>query len=98
MPNLNYLRGRRFEYERMKFYREKGYEVLRSAGSHGDFDLVAYDFPRPVLLVQCKVVNTKKQATRLIINFEADAQPSKFFHQRIDVYVKESKEVQGWEL
>jgi len=34
-----YIKGRRFEYRVKKYFEEKGYYVIRSAGSHGIFGL-----------------------------------------------------------
>lgn len=42
MPNSNYRNGRALEYKVMKGLREKGLEALRTAGSHGVADIVAY--------------------------------------------------------
>lgn len=40
MVNKNYLSGRRFEYKVKHLYEQKGWVVLRTAGSHGFADLV----------------------------------------------------------
>ncbi len=62
MPNLNYNRGRALEYRTRDHYRDEGYQVFRTAGSHTKADLVCiaprnWDSglikPR-VLLVQCR--------------------------------------------
>lgn len=37
----NYELGRRYEYEVMELFRKAGYEITRTAGSHGTFDLIA---------------------------------------------------------
>lgn len=42
MPNKNYLAGRAMEYKVMKDLRSKGLEALRTAGSHGVADIVAF--------------------------------------------------------
>jgi len=42
MPNSNYLAGRAMEYKVMKDLRSKGLEALRTAGSHGVADIVAF--------------------------------------------------------
>lgn len=56
----HYRRGRSFEYTVKKWLEDEGFSVIRSAGSHGEFDLIAY---RPsttnskeieVLFIQCK--------------------------------------------
>jgi Holliday junction resolvase len=41
MANKNYIKGRRLEYEVMKTLREDFSEVMRTAGSHGMFDVIA---------------------------------------------------------
>jgi Holliday junction resolvase-like predicted endonuclease len=38
---IRYHKGRRFEYQVKKWLEEKGYIVLRTAGSHGFADLIA---------------------------------------------------------
>lgn len=43
MPNKNYLRGRRFEYETVKRWTgDSQWKAVRTAGSHGEFDVVVY--------------------------------------------------------
>ena len=37
----NYHKGRRFEYQIAEILRQNGFEVIRAAGSHGLYDLVA---------------------------------------------------------
>ena len=44
MPNRNYIRGRDKEYRVAKKLRDEGWTVLRMAGSHGEFDLVAIKY------------------------------------------------------
>jgi len=57
----NYAKGRAYEYELCEMFREAGYDVSRTAGSHGTFDLVCTKLtPRSkkvafVALVQAKV-------------------------------------------
>jgi Holliday junction resolvase len=41
MTNANYGKGRRYEYRAKKSLESMGYTVIRAAGSHGPFDLVA---------------------------------------------------------
>ena len=62
MPNKNYNRGRAFEYRVKKHLEDRGYLVVRSAGSKSPFDLVAIPTKEyeedngfsNVLLIQCK--------------------------------------------
>ncbi|GAF94020.1 unnamed protein product, partial [marine sediment metagenome] len=53
MVNKNYRSGRNFEYRVKKYLEEKGYYVMRSAGSKSPFDLVAVSDVH-LLLIQCK--------------------------------------------
>jgi Restriction endonuclease len=70
MPNKNYLKGRRFEYAIMKSFREDGYDVSRTAGSHGKFDIIAISPGNGCIeLIQCKVVKRDATASRLIEKF-----------------------------
>lgn len=96
MPNANYLSGRRFEYERMDYYRQLGQTVMRTAGSHGPYDLIALDSRRAIVtLVQCKVVTNVSAAKRLIQKFrlQPPLPPMTNIHQTLEVKVKGSKEV-----
>jgi Holliday junction resolvase len=54
VPNTNYRRGARFEYQCRDELMEAGWFVIRAAGSHGAADLVALR-GNDVLLIQCKV-------------------------------------------
>jgi Holliday junction resolvase len=54
MPNKAYQSGRRFEYRIKNYLVDKGYFVIRSAGSHGIADLVAINHSGKVFLLQCK--------------------------------------------
>jgi len=46
MPNKNYQRGRAYEYKEKKMWEEDGYFVIRSAGSHSLYDLLAINLSR----------------------------------------------------
>jgi Holliday junction resolvase len=54
MPNHNYNRGVKRERRTQQILETAGYRTLRSAGSHGDFDVVGYNAVG-VLFVQCKL-------------------------------------------
>lgn len=43
MVNKNYNRGRAREYSTMRILENCGYECIRSAGSHGMFDVIAWN-------------------------------------------------------
>jgi len=49
----SYIKGRRLEYKVKKLLEDKGYYVIRSAGSHGSADLIAGN-GYEVMLIQCK--------------------------------------------
>lgn len=97
MPNRNYLRGVRFERERLKHYKEvMKHEVMRTAGSHGKFDIITVDAPRAIVtLIQCKVVSSLSQAESLIQKFRESPPlvPMANIHQCMEVKVTGSKEV-----
>jgi len=70
MGNRNYIKGRAFEYAVRKSLQEEGYEVMRTAGSHGHFDLIAIKPSQSIIeLVQCKVVKNQAAADRLFKDF-----------------------------
>lgn len=50
---VNYHRGRDFEIRVRDDLRERGYSVIRSAGSKTGADLVAFKKPRKCVLIQC---------------------------------------------
>ena len=56
----NYRTGSAVERKAKKFLEGAGYNVLRSAGSKGAFDLVAYNNV-VVRLIQCKTFNTPRE-------------------------------------
>ena len=53
MTPTNYEKGRRAEYKAMHQLRDDGYTVLRTAGSHGIYDVVAWN-PDEVRFIQVK--------------------------------------------
>ena len=54
MPNTQYVKGRKREYEHADYLRRDGYRlVCRAAGSHGVADLIMSK-PGELLYVQCK--------------------------------------------
>ena len=57
MPNQKYRRGAAVEYKAKAFLENHGFHVMRSAGSKGIFDIVAFKVEDGVMLVrlvQCK--------------------------------------------
>lgn len=94
MPNKNYLSGRAFEYRRKKFWSENGLTMLRTAGSHGVFDLIGFMPSGGVVGIQCKRVKKDAQAVKLINTFQANPplEPG-LFTQVIEVWSAESRQV-----
>lgn len=95
MPNANYRAGRAFEYRRKKFYEAQGFTVLRTAGSHGPFDLVLIAPNVHVTLVQCKKTPSQTIAQLLIRKFATNPPlpPSGKYRQQIDVSVASLRKV-----
>ena len=60
MANVNYRRGRAKEYRIKKKYEKCGYYVIRTAGSHGVCDLVAFG--------RDKKVKTKAKGLLVVTN------------------------------
>lgn len=56
MPNQNYNRGIAFELKVRDLLRSVGYSASRTGGSHGIYDVVAFNGQR-VYIVQCKTGN-----------------------------------------
>ncbi len=74
-PNLSYDRSTRRERDLVKSYKAKGWESARSAGSHGKFDVWAWNpIDNEVNFIQVKtkrggrtVTQTKMTATRALV-------------------------------
>jgi len=64
MPNSNYVRGRKFEYEVRKWLICRNFYVIRAYASKGTFDLVAIPAKnskiRKTLLIQAKYSRKNK--------------------------------------
>lgn len=62
MPNPHYRKGYIFELKVRDYFRNEGYEVFRSAGSHSPADLVIVT-DHSLNFVQCKTTDrmTKKE-------------------------------------
>jgi hypothetical protein len=62
MPNKNYINGRSLEYRIKNILKENGFAVVRSAGSHGKWDLIAVNESRKTIyLISCKKGKRKRQ-------------------------------------
>lgn len=98
MGNANYQKGVRFERERLKHYAAMGRCALRTAGSHGAFDIVVVDDSFGVVtLIQCKVTSDDSTAKRLLAAFRRDPPLKQMMniHQTMEVKVTGSTEVQS---
>jgi len=52
--NRNYNRGRAYEYKAKKALEQQGWTVIRAAGSHGPYDLIAFKEGQRVRCIQIK--------------------------------------------
>lgn len=69
----NYKRGVRLEREVQHIFKEKGWEAIRTAGSHSPFDVILVKYSKDanginekvcfVSFVQCKISRVKKENT-----------------------------------
>ena len=68
--NRNYRKGIRAEYKLKQMLEERGWVVVRSAGSHGFWDLVAFRFERGSVDILLLQVKAKEPPTKMqvIIN------------------------------
>ena len=95
----NYATGRRFEWKRRDHWESLGYVVVRSAGSKSPIDLVAFSPTGGVLAIQCKVVQTEADASRLVVEFRNNPPlplrgklgPT----QMMEVYIRKTKRVES---
>lgn len=95
--NTNYRRGREFEYKRMKAWKAKKYAVMRTAGSHGKWDVICVRAGCPVLLIQCKLCKTVAEANRLIAKFAALAdQYTPHYREMMEVWVSDTRALMVW--
>lgn len=62
---MSYKKGRQFEYRVKRDLEQKGYFVIRSAGSHSPFDLIAFS-QEGVLFIQCKTRKPRAREIELI--------------------------------
>ena len=55
-----YASGTKFEYLVRDYYKKNGFQVMRSAGSKGAVDLIAWNMYGDVMLIQCKKEKKKR--------------------------------------
>lgn len=80
MSNANYERGRAREYRSMVYLEKAGFKAFRTAGSHGEFDVLGVS-STGFVLVQVKL-NCRPSAAELetIRNFPAPPNAQKIIH------------------
>lgn len=100
MPNKNYQRGRRLEWQVKKDYESRGWHVTRASGSHSAYDLIAVmqkdrNFTH-IKFIQCKVIKKLTDAAlRKLIKEVHDTSPIQHelqhseFHVDVELAVKE---------
>jgi len=70
MPNKNYVKGRKKEYQIKQQLEREGFIVLRTAGSHGFADLIAISEEKGLIrFIQCKPYNFSESS---VSNLMAD--------------------------
>ena len=86
MPNRNYLTGRAYEYKAKRVLEEQGYTVIRTAGSHGPWDLVATREGEKVRCIQIKRTKSPGACKRLLGAFLKQVPQEEHFIQELWVY------------
>ena len=82
--NKNYLKGVRKERKIKKEYENKGWVVLRTAGSHGFADLICVKHNPPyVLFIQCKPDNYSEKESEKILEKYKSVNGSKFVMYKV---------------
>lgn len=71
MPNKNYLRGRRLEWQVKKDLEADGWTVMRTAGSHGFADLIALRGDM-IRFIQCKTIAIQKGSDAKVKQLKRD--------------------------
>jgi Holliday junction resolvase len=92
MQNKNYLSGRRKEYELKKMLENQNFTVLRTAGSKGVFDLIAFDTDS-IRFIQVKSSRRKKKTYKQEIERLKFVQLPDHCTKELWIYTQE----QGWE-
>jgi len=92
MPNRNYDRGRTLEYRTIKNFEDMGCTAIRSAGSHGLTDVIAWN-RRCFWLVQIKSGSARMTPADIERFREMPAPPNAI--KQIHQYVKNKGK---WEL
>lgn len=70
----HYSRGRAYEYKAKQELEREGYTVIRSAGSHGPYDLIAFKGPQPVRCIQIKRTSSPGGVKALLSKWKPNTQ------------------------
>jgi hypothetical protein len=70
MPNRNYINGRAYEYKAKQLLEAQGYTTIRTAGSHGPYDLLAMKSGEKVRCIQIKRTKAPGGSQRLLRAFQ----------------------------
>ena len=76
--NRAYKIGRSYEYKVKKQLEAEGYTVVRSAGSHSEYDVIGLREGEPVRCIQVKMTKSEAGMKRLLTTF----QPTTYAGQR----------------
>src|SRR6185295_12494873 len=74
LGNRHYIKGRSFEYKVRNYLLDRGYWVIRAAGSKGCADLVALapaHYPHRILMISCKTAGIFPSEEKLELYNEA---------------------------
>jgi len=88
-----YQRGRALEYAFAAKLREAGWFVIRSAGSKGPFDLVAFNGSR-IRLIQCCATSAAKSGDDIVAMLNVPSPPN----ATKEIWMWDGKEWKGGEL
>lgn len=80
-----YSSGRRAEYSAIRFLSERGYGTVRSAGSKGVFDVVAYN-DAIVRFIQIKSTKSKRPSYKKDVSQITETQVPEFASRELWVY------------
>lgn len=83
----NYQRGRAYEYKAKKALEELGYTVIRSAGSHGPWDVIACKEGEKVRCIQIKRTKSLPGLRRLLSTFVPVHNGHQDFHYVHELWV-----------
>jgi Holliday junction resolvase len=81
MPNRNYEAGARRERAIIAHLEAEGYVAYRSAGSHGNADIIAVRYPR-IIFIQSKVASlSENEELKIYMNMCREVEPKYYYLQ-----------------